>query len=63
MVKNFWNCGRVEGTASYRLAFKLKYLKNANKQWTKEVGIEDEMVINDMLNELNLLEQQEGVLG
>lgn len=39
----------IEGKASYRVACKLKILKNEIKKWSKDEGIKEEMQTNNIL--------------
>lgn len=44
-------------------SYKFKILKSEIKKWTRKVGLKEEGTINEIMEELNLLERQEGVSG
>lgn len=63
MVWRVWKNSTVLGPGSFKIMHKLKYLKNAIKIWTKEVGLKDEKDINILMEELATLKQLDGSSG
>lgn len=55
------NSTSVHGCASFRIARKLKAIKNAVKTWAKEKIEKDKMESNDILEEIDGLDYKEGV--
>lgn len=59
MVEMCWNDLQIQGTTSFRLASKLKTLKNEIKIWTKEVGDKLKENTRAYINELAELDLRE----
>lgn len=58
MVKT-WKESVIEGTASYKIAYKLKRLKNEIKKWTKEEDFKEESKIECIMANVEALDSKE----
>lgn len=63
MVRRVCSNSTMLGSASSKIAHKFKILKNAIRNWTKEVGLKDERDSTNIMEELTNLENFEGSLG
>lgn len=60
MVEEKWRGIGVQGEASYRVASKLKILKEAIKKWTKEEREKENEVIENILKCIVDIDAEEG---
>ncbi|XP_021891901.1 uncharacterized protein LOC110810135 [Carica papaya] len=60
---NLWNNSIYRGTPSFRLASKLKKLKEEITVWVKEVDRVENGLISDLMKENGILDKQDGELG
>lgn len=59
LVEKCWKEAAVEGTANFKFAYKLKYLKNAIKCWARQEEGRTERIIKEYFVELDDLDNKE----
>lgn len=63
LVENFWNATLVKGCASFRIAQKLKAIKNVIKVWAKEKKEKQNVEFSKIMEEINVLDNKESDVG